>query len=388
MRQAGCGTIVYAMTETLSDPLPPPPPPPAARRLVRDPDDKVVAGVCAALGRATDTDPVLWRVVTVALALAGGAGIALYAAAWLLVPRKDQSASFVERQLRRPDRSVNVVGVVLLALIGLVLLALLDDGSGAAVVVVVAGLAYLVVRERRTAPAVPAAEATYEAAGAPSQYGVPPVTPYVPAAPYVPAEPAAPRERSTLGPVTLSAAALVAGVLLVLREAGVDGITAPRVITAAMLVVGAGLVVGTWLGRARWLLAVGIALGLLLVPAAATEGTFDGSAGERTWVPTASDGRTTFRLGAGEAVLDLRRLEPGSVDEIDARVGLGSLVVLVPDDLRVRAQTDVGIGDVRNDGRTGSSDSELMVLGPATGPVLELDLEVGLGEIEVRRVSS
>ena len=43
------------MTETLHEPLPdppppPPPPPPAGHRLERDPDDRVVGGVCAALG--------------------------------------------------------------------------------------------------------------------------------------------------------------------------------------------------------------------------------------------------------------------------------------------------------------------------------------------------
>lgn len=344
---------------------------------MRDPDDRVVAGVCAALGRATDTDPVLWRVVAVALVLAGGAGLALYAAAWLLIPRSDRPASFVERHLRRPDRSVNVAGVALLLVIGVVLVALLDDGSGAAVLVVVAGVAYLAVRERRGTAAVPPADPTYTAVGAPSQYGVPPV------GPYAPVEAPAPRERSVLGPVTLSVAALVAGVLLLLREAGVDGMTGPRVLAAALLVVGAGLVVGTWLGRARWLLAVAVLLALALVPATVAESGLDGGAGERTWVATAG-GETTFRLGAGEAVLDLRRLEPGQVDELDARVGLGSLVVLVPDGLRVRAQTDVGIGEVREDGRDRPDDA-LVVVGPSTGPVLVLDLEVGVGEIEVRR---
>lgn len=375
--------MVAAMTETLQDPTPTPPPPSPPRRLVRRRDDKVVAGVCAALGRATDTDPVLWRVVVVALTLAGGAGIALYVLVWLLVPRVDQSASFVERHIRRPDRSVKVAGVALLLLVSLALLALLDDGSGAAVVVVVAVLAYLVARERRTAPGVPVADATWVATGTPSQYGVPPVAPY--GVDVGLAEPAPPRERSALGPVTLSTAALVTGVLLVLREAGQDWVTAPRVIAAAMLVVGTGLVVGTWMGRARWLLAVGLVLAVALVPATVAEPELRSGVGERTWIPTASAGRTVFRLGAGEAVLDLRELEPGSVDRIDARIGLGSLVVLVPDDLRMRVHGDVGLGDISRDGVPAGDDSEVFVLGPSTGSELELFLEVGLGEIEVRR---
>ncbi len=399
MRPPACGTIVLVMTETLQDPLPPPPSPPApaARRLVRHPDDKAIGGVCAAFGRFTDTDPVLWRVLFAALVLFGGAGLVIYALAWLLIPRVDQPHSFVERHLRHADQSVSVAGVILLFLVALVLFAAIDDGSGVVVLAVVVALAYLVARERRGAEpgAVPAATA-WQPTGAPSSYGVPPVAqPFAPpfASP-VAAEPRASKARSILGPVTLSAAALVAGLLLLLRELGTTGITGPRVLAATILVIGFGLLVGTWYGRARWLLAVGLVLGLVLVPATAFQDVdLAGGAGERTWVPTASNGITEYKLGAGEATLDLRQLEPGAVDMVRAQIGFGSLVVLVPDDLRVRISTDVGLGEVIEDvddrrlrtERFGD-DREVLELGPSTGPELEVDLQVGVGEIEVRRV--
>lgn len=395
MRPPACETIVVAMTETLQDPLPPPPPPPApaARRLVRHPDDKAIGGVCAAFGRFTDTDPVLWRVLFAALVLFGGAGLVLYALAWLLIPRADQPQSFVERHLRNADQSVSVAGVILLFLVALVLFAAIDDGSGVVVLAVVVALAYLVARERRGAePGTEPGETAWQPAGEPSSYGVPPVA--HPFAPPVAAEPRAPKQRSVLGPVTLSAAALVAGVLLLLRELGATGITGPRVLAAAMLVIGVGLLVGTWYGRARWLLAVGLVLGLVLVPVTAFQDVdVAGGAGERTWVPTASNGTTVYKLGAGEATLDLRQLEPGSFDAIRAEVGFGSLVVLVPEDLRVRIVSEVGLGEVLQvaDGREVRTerfgdDREVLELGPSTGPQLELDLQVGLGEIEVRDV--
>lgn len=387
------GSIVVVMTETLQDALPPEPPPPSppppGRRLVRDPNDKVVAGVCAAAGRYTDTDPVLWRVLFAALALFGGAGIALYLLAWVLIPRADQPGSFVERQLRRPDRSVSIVGVVLLGFLTLLVLGLADDGSGLLVLLVVGTLAYLVSRDRRTAgTGSPGAPTSWTAAGEPSSYGVPPTGP----APYD--VPLPPRPSSILGAVTVSAAALLAGLLLLLRELGVDGITGPRVVAAAMLVVGVGLVVGTWLGRARWLIAVGLALGLVLLPYAALDGRLAGGVGERTWVPTSGVAAPVYRLGAGEAVLDLRELEPPFDSPIRAEVGLGQLSVLVPEDLRVQVTTDVGAGEVVQG--TGDLDGPLLgqrqrpedgtfVVGPRTGPVLELDLEVGMGQIEVRR---
>ena len=397
------------MTETLHEPPPPPGPQPAApeppdgavpapRRLVRDPDDKVVAGVCAGLGRYTDTDPVLWRVTVGVLTVFGGAGLVLYLLAWVLVPRTGSPASFAERTLRGPDRTAAVIGAGLLGLVTIAVLDLID--TGLVVLAVVVGVVLLATRERRAGIVPGPSSRAWGPAAPPSAYGVPPsaygVAPVVPA--WEPAPPAPLRERSVLGPVTLSVATLVAGVLLPLRELGVDGITGPRVLAAALLVVGAGLVVGTWIGRARWLFAVGVVLALLLVPAAALDGGLAGGAGERTWVPVAADDGAGYELGAGEATLDLRRVEPGSVGALTARVGLGRLLVLVPDDLRVRVVPEIGLGElVRDDGdgRTVSGAEPFddrgvdeVLLGPADGRELVLGAEVGLGELEVRRVAS
>ena len=67
----------------------PAPPAPAAdvpqRRLLRSSTNKVLGGVCGGLAEYTDTDPVLWRVGFVTLAVMG-AGIFVYPLLWLLVP--------------------------------------------------------------------------------------------------------------------------------------------------------------------------------------------------------------------------------------------------------------------------------------------------------------
>ena len=382
------------MTETLLDPPPSPPPPPP--RLARDPDEKVVAGVCAGLARYTSTDPVLWRVAVAVLAVFGGAGFVLYALAWLLLPRVDQQESAAERLLRRPGSGLSVAGVVVLVLAAVVVLGIsFDGGPGLGVLLVLGGLAYLVLRERRETPPVygpsPLATASY-GPSAWSDGGAPP--------PVV----RAPRERSVLGTLTLSVTVLVTGVLLALRENGVESLTVARVLAVALLIVGAGLVLGTWWGRARWLALVGLVLAGLLVPAALLEGSpgsLRGGVGERTWVPGDAVARDrSYELGAGEAVLDLRQLEPGSARRvIDAEVGVGQLVVLVPEDLVVQVSAEVGLGEIvvreldgsRSD--LGSDDgtdlSEQFVVGsPARDANVALDLQVGAGEIEVRRVTS
>jgi signal transduction histidine kinase len=52
-------------------------------RLRQSDDDRVVAGVCAGIAQRLGVDPTLVRLVFTLLALAGGAGIVLYVAAWL-----------------------------------------------------------------------------------------------------------------------------------------------------------------------------------------------------------------------------------------------------------------------------------------------------------------
>jgi len=59
--------------------------------------DKKVAGVCGGVARHWNVDPVLVRVGWVLLALSGGVGIVLYAAAWLLVPADGATRSTRER---------------------------------------------------------------------------------------------------------------------------------------------------------------------------------------------------------------------------------------------------------------------------------------------------
>jgi len=53
--------------------------------LRRSSTNKVLGGVCGGLAEYTDTDPLLWRVGFIAMAVMG-AGILIYPLLWLLVP--------------------------------------------------------------------------------------------------------------------------------------------------------------------------------------------------------------------------------------------------------------------------------------------------------------
>ena len=65
---------------------------PPPRRLLRARQGRVLGGVCAGLGRYFNTDPVFFRIGAIVLTLIGGAGVLLYLAALLLIPKEDSVA--------------------------------------------------------------------------------------------------------------------------------------------------------------------------------------------------------------------------------------------------------------------------------------------------------
>ncbi|MFE9653709.1 PspC domain-containing protein [Micromonospora sp. NPDC006431] len=85
--------------------------------LVRPRDGRYLAGVCAAIGRATNTDPVLWRVLLAVLGFFGGIGILVYVTAWLIIPGEGDTASPVESMLGRGRSSMSPITVIVLSIV-------------------------------------------------------------------------------------------------------------------------------------------------------------------------------------------------------------------------------------------------------------------------------
>jgi signal transduction histidine kinase len=94
---------------------------PVPRAVVRrDLEHRVLAGVCAGLGRRMGVDPVILRVAFVVAAAAGGVGILLYALAWLLIPADvgERARTTVRVLPRRASWQVAAgVGLLVLALL-------------------------------------------------------------------------------------------------------------------------------------------------------------------------------------------------------------------------------------------------------------------------------
>jgi len=61
------------------------------KKLYRSRKDRVLGGVCGGLGNYFNLDPVLMRVIWVALFFAAGLGILAYIIAWIIIPEEPAS---------------------------------------------------------------------------------------------------------------------------------------------------------------------------------------------------------------------------------------------------------------------------------------------------------
>ena len=159
-----------------------------------------------------------------------------------------------------------------------------------------------------------------------------------------------------------------------------------------LTVVGVALVVTARRGEGQGgLIALGIVLTVLLTIGTVVKIPFSGGVGDRTERPVSLQDRT-YRLAIGKLTIDLGDVATSGGDpagaRIEARVGIGELVVIVPDRIPcVSTHARAGLGEVNVFGETQGGIApeygpEDVCLAP---PVLELELSVGIGDIEVRR---
>jgi phage shock protein PspC (stress-responsive transcriptional regulator) len=126
---------------------------PTVKRLERSREGRVVAGVSAGLGKYFDMTPAVFRLGFIVLTILGGAGILVYIAAVLVIPKEGEERSIAEDVLaNRRDHPARLVALGLVAVAILSLLARADTWptAGAAwFLIVVAGVVLLWTTTRR-----------------------------------------------------------------------------------------------------------------------------------------------------------------------------------------------------------------------------------------------
>jgi phage shock protein PspC (stress-responsive transcriptional regulator)/predicted membrane protein len=360
------------------------------RRLVRADDGRWLGGVCAGLGRYFDVNPLIYRIAFAALALAGGTGVLLYLAAWLVIPGERSEESVAVEALRRHrDHPWLLLGVGLLAFGALLTLseARFWPSTGNLWLAATLGGAALVwwhVSNRDRTPRT-ASSATETV---PSADEAAPSTPPTPSSPPVPKPPARP---SLFAPVlgALLAAAGLFGLLAVLDVYDVDLAVA---LAAGVAIVGVAIAIGAMTQRrVGGLVFLGLVMLAAFGVAAMTPVSISSGVGEKQVQPeTFAALQSSYELGMGELDVDLTSVTlPDGTTPVDANVGIGSLVITLPRNVALEIDAQAGVGEVnvlglRDDGIDAHRTFSFAGSRP-DAPVLELEADVGIGNIEVRR---
>ena len=66
------------------------------KRLYRDPDNRMLGGVCGGLGAYFNIDPIIFRIIFIIIALGMGSGIIIYLILWIVIPEAVTTAQKLE----------------------------------------------------------------------------------------------------------------------------------------------------------------------------------------------------------------------------------------------------------------------------------------------------
>jgi len=200
-----------------------------------------------------------------------------------------------------------------------------------------------------------------------------------------------PPEGSRTGRLLAGVVLVVLGAAWLLEILGAVEVPWDVVLPGGLILIGAVLLLNARSASGQGgLIATGIVLTVVLALGSAIDFPISGGVGERREVPTsAAQLEEGYRLAVGQLTVDLTELSSDGQSRGDlrmrARVGIGQLVVIVPEDLPVRVEARAGLGNVRVFGTEGSGFDVERTADRGTDARLELVLSVGLGQVEVRR---
>ncbi|MGP8299653.1 PspC domain-containing protein [Streptomyces inhibens] len=174
-------------------------------------------------------------------------------------------------------------------------------------------------------------------------------------------------------------------------------------LAAALVVFGLGLVLSAWFGRTGGGTVFMVVLtALLLAGATVLPDNITANWQHRTWTPTSLAAvQPHYELGSGEGELDLSELplKGGRTVHTSADVGAGRLQVTLPQGVTTHLRISLGVGDIQlpgdapDDVDLSASGQQRTVTLPAEGlkkgekprGSLDLDLNVGAGQVDIRR---
>lgn len=275
---------------------------------------RIFGGVAAAVADGLGFDALWVRIGFVLLALAGGIGLVVYGALWLVIVAAPE---WGYRGLALAGGAILVAGLP-------IILGGFSLDSPLVLFIVLGGLALALWQPRPATP--PEVAVSKRSATVPTMFS-PRRRP-----------PAPRREPSPLGSITLGCAMVVAagGALIDLANGG--RLHPEQWLGAAAIVCGVGLLVGTVRGHARWLIVPAIALvglgGLSGEMAKLDIGAGDMTGERWIWVDSTTTGPITARTGLGTVQITISEA-PTAQLRVDARVAIGTITISTNDDVAV-----------------------------------------------------
>ncbi len=368
--------------------------------LLRPTEGRWLLGVAAGLGHRLGVPAWALRVAFVLLFFAGGLGVLLYLAGWLLMPREGEEDALAAGWLNT-DQNGRWAGVILVGVAVLFLISRTNFVGGdlvlALALICVGVLLYRgdLARPSRQDTVTPADEDPE-----PSPALAPEATDDSSASTDAPASSDTPppaREPSFLSRVTLGFAVLVVGAVGLADALVGDFDPTFRHYTALpAAIVGLGAVIGAWYGRSGGVIVAGFILVPFLLLAPVVELVSQNltvvedwySDDTVYWVASLEEILDEYQLGAGTLRLDLTQVDfSGETIQTQVNLGFGRVEVNLPDGVaaEVRGAVGVGILGVDSQERVGVGvNTTLRTEAPGDDGLLLLDVAVGVGEIVVR----
>lgn len=385
----------------------PPGPPDTAPDLVRPIDGRILAGVSAGLAQRYGFPVLLIRALFVILAIGGGLGIALYGTAWFLIRSEDETQSPAEQFFSGAVGFKSWFGIALVFVAILILLenfTFISGGIVWALALLILGIFLYTGDLPRLSSRPHEKEGVQQMSTSEDELEVGPgpqgpsllvderpgdtTPPLGPTPPDLTTPPRKPKETSFLGRLTVGFIALGLGILALFdNTTDLVSANARHYVALGMAILGLGLLVGSFVGRARWLILVG----LLAVPTLLASVAFDwgwrGDGVDRDIIPTTFDEiQPAYSYDVGEIVIDLTQLPwSGNDIAIDVSLEAGNIQVIVPDDVALTGSAVADVGRVAGPHREsfGIGDLEVFFDEPGTTGSVTLDLEIGVGNIDV-----
>ena len=336
------------------------------RGLTRPRDGRWLGGVAAGLGAYFDLNPAIYRIAFAALSLAGGTGILLYIAAWLVIPEEGEqdsiAAAALRRERNRPGRAVGLALVAFVAILVLGEASIWPDPGNVWLAAALAGAALVWSQVSRH----PRARAEPGEA-----------TPSV--------------RRASLFPIAAGLLLVVVGVIALLDAGGVWN--ADWRFVLAGMVIGSGALVAAGAVTDR---SVGGVIGLALLLIAALAVTlvvrvplFAGIGNRVEHPASVAALDSNYEYGIGDFKVNLADVPLAAGEtHVKTTLGIGDLTVQVPAGVAVDIDGRASAGQVVifghiDDGT--SVHSRVHDAGSAAERVLVLDARVGVGRVTVVR---